>query len=613
VKDIIGFLKKAIWISNILLFVLFLFPKTVLAQDSLSTSAVFSHAIKTNGKIETTATFTVSSPTRTVLTYYTITIPQVNIDPEIFSVDRNRELEATVYKRNDSTDLLIDFENSVIEANGSTKITISYVHEYEDYKALQLISKIADTPTTQVSISYPKEWGDISWISDQIEDIKISDTQYIVKVNEPDSESINIIFGQDIIYNFTISRAINNSTENSNQYEIILPQDNQFQKIVITDISTQPTEAFLDSSNNYILIFTLEPETQIDLKISGYILMEYHEYYPDTLTSTYNSKDIYWNLEERQLDRVQRFLDEKGVTKESGNDIVVKYLYQYVIENLNPSSSATTLSGGVRRGATEVLKTTEESTPEDYADVLQTLLTYYEIPSIFTVGYVSEISSYQDSGMFHYWVQAYDGSKWLVLDPYLEDYSNVSLFDREQLDHITILTRIDDSISPILTYYSDNDIKFEYDSYSEIAYSPESNTSISLEPYTILNKYLYGRINIENTGNTIFTSVELEDSVPDINKYIDSITNSSNRILLPHMQRNINFHIPFNEMEEEIIRTTIHIKNGTNFVDSKLLSTEYTISQRTGYEVMIKIISIFLFLITFSIIYLFIDKMIYKK
>ncbi|KUK76396.1 MAG: transmembrane(s)protein [candidate division WS6 bacterium 34_10] len=558
----IGFLKKAIWISSIFLFVLFLFPNSISAQESLSTSAIFSHNIKTSGKIETTATFTVNSPTRTVLTYYTITIPQVNIDPEIFSVDRNRKLEATVYKRNNSTDLLIDFENTVIEANGSTKITISYAHEYDDYKALQLISKIADTPTTQVSISYPKEWGDISWISDQIEDIKMIDTKYIVKVNEPDSDSINIIFGQDIAYNFTISRAINNSTENSNQYEIILPQDNQFQKIVLTDISTRPTEAFLDSSNNYVLIFTLEPETQIDLKITGNILMEYHEYYSDTLTSRYNNKDIYWSLEERQLDRVQRFLDEKGVTKESGNDIVVKYLYQYVIENLNPSSSATTLSGGVRRGATEVLKTTEESTPEDYADVLQTLLT---------------------------------------------------LYDREQLDHITILTRTNDSISPILPYYSDNDIRFEYDSNSEIVYSPESNTSISLEPYSILNKYLYGRINIENTGNTIFTSIELEDSVPNINKYIDSITSSSNRILLPHMQRSINFHIPFNEMTDEIIRTTIHVKNGTDSVDSKLLSTEYTLSQRTGYEVVIKIISILLFIITFSIIYLFIDRIVYKK
>jgi hypothetical protein len=617
VKDTIGYLKRAIWISSILFFTFFLlhtdFSKPISAQETLTTNAVFSHNIKENNKVETTITFTISSPTRTVLTYYTITIPQENLKPETYSVSRSQRLESTVYNRSGSTDILIDFENSVISENGSTKVSIFYVHDYTDQKAIQLISKIADTPTSEVSISYPKDWGELTWISDQIDNIKMSDTQYIVRVTKPDATNIRLIFGQNIAYSFNISRSLNNEFDVSNQYEIIIPHDNQFQKIIIEEMSIQPTQAFIDNSNNYTLIFTLEPQSQVDVKISGYILMGEHEYYRDDIQSTYSSRDIYWSLEQRQIDRIERYLKDNGIDTEKSSELMVEYIYKYVIENLTPSSSATTLSGGIRRGATEVLKTSEESTPEDYADVLKAFLSYFEIPSIYTVGYVSEISSYQDSGMFHYWVQAFDGNKWQVLDPYLEDYSTVPLLGREQLDHISILSRTEDSISPILTYYSDNDIRFDYLGENSITYEPASNISMTLEPYSILNKYLYGKINIENTGNTIFTNITLRDSQPDLHKYVDSITNSANTILLPNMHRDISFHIPFNDIEDDMIFTTIELKNGEKVASSEILSTEYTLSQRTGYEVVIKIISIVIFIITFSLIYLFIDKIVYKK
>jgi hypothetical protein len=341
--------------------------------------------------------------------------------------------------------------------------------------------------------------------------------------------------------------------------------------------------------------------------------MQTHQHYPEDLNTTYSDNDIYWGLESKQLEDIEEYLQENGVTEESNKAVTAQYIYKYVVEKLKPSTSATTLSGGVRSGAIDVLKSPSESSPEDYADVLRAILNTYEIPSIYTIGFVSDISSYQDEGMFHYWIQAYIDDEWTVLDPYLEDYSKVSLWGREQLDHISILNRIHDSISPTLTYYSDNDIKFEYITNSEVTYNPQSNISISLEPYSILNKYLYGQISVENTGNTIFTDVRLSESQPNLTEYVDSVTNSSNSILLPHNNRAIKFHIPFNSLEKEMIYSTVKVKNGEKTVKSELVSTEYSISERTGYEVVIKLISVLLFVITFSIIYIVINKFVYKR
>lgn len=613
-KDINGYLRKIVWIFSILFLITPFFHSKIFADTTLTTDSIFSHTVKSNSVIETTITFTISSDQRTVLTYYTITIPQEDIEPEIYSTNKKQSLEATVYHRTGSTDILIDFENTVIQRNDSTKISISYTHKYNDKNILNLVSQVADTTTSKVSITYPRDWGETSWISDQIENIKQNDDNYILTISKPDSDTIKLILGQDIVYQFEISRSLNNPTDSGTQYEILLPLDTQFQRIVIDDINVQPTQSIIDNSGNYILVFALDPQSQQDLKISGYIIMQTHEYYStDFLNSTYNSGDIYWSLENKQIEDVEEFLAENGVTAQSETSLIAKYLYRYVIDNLDPSTSATTLSGGVRKGATEILRSTSQSTAEDYADVLKALLSYYEIPAIYTIGYVSDISSYQDNGMFHYWIQVYIDENWVVLDPYLEDFSNVSLWDREQLDHISILNRIYNSISPILTYYSDNDIKFEYISDSEIIYNPSSNISISLEPYSILNKYLYGAITVENTGNVIFTDIELIESQPDLNEYIDSITNSTNTILLPHDNKSINFHIPFNSLEDELIFTTVNIKNGDKIVDSSLASTEYSVSERTGYEILIKFISILLFVFTFSIIYIVINKVIYKK
>ena len=362
------------------------------------------------------------------------------------------------------------------------------------------------------------------------------------------------------------------------------------------------------------MIFTLDPQTQKDIKVSGYVIMENHEYYNSDISTEYNSKDIYWSLESSQIEDIEEYFSDNGIKDKTDKSILIEYIYKYILENLKPSTLATTLSGGVRRGASEVLKYSTESTPEDYADVTRAFLTYYEIPTIYTIGYVSDISSYQDNGMFHYWLQVYDGTNWQILDPYLEDFSKVSLFGREQLDHISILNRFHNSISPILTYYSDSDISFNYVKNSDLEYNPQSNISISLEPYSILNKYIYGSISVENVGNTIFTSIQLDQSQPEeLYEYIDKVTNSSNSILLPHMNKDMNFHIPFNELEDNMIFSTVYLKNGIKNIDSEIVTTEYSISERTGYEIFIKGISVLLFVITFSILYILINKFFYKK
>ena len=206
-KGLIGYLKRVIWIFSILFLI-----TQVSAQTGISTSSSFSHIVKSNGYVQTTITLKISSEQRTVLTYYTVTIPQEDIEAEIFSLTRNSKLEATTYNRANATDILIDLENSVVSNDNPQEITISYTYPYDNSNIINLVSKVIDTPTSQVSVTYPKTFGETSWVSDQIDSIKQSGDNFIINITSPDSSSVKLIFNQGIVYEFNISKSFNLSS-----------------------------------------------------------------------------------------------------------------------------------------------------------------------------------------------------------------------------------------------------------------------------------------------------------------------------------------------------------------------------------------------------------------
>jgi len=77
----------------------------------------------------------------------------------------------------------------------------------------------------------------------------------------------------------------------------------------------------------------LYPRSQLDIKISGYILMGVHPFYDNDINTKYNSTDIYWSLENRQIEKMQEYLNEKGVKQDSSDEIIVQYVYKYIIED----------------------------------------------------------------------------------------------------------------------------------------------------------------------------------------------------------------------------------------------------------------------------------------
>lgn len=391
--------------------------------------------------------------------------------------------------------------------------------------------------------------------------------------------------------------------------EINLPPNSNHQKIILESIEPKPDKSYKDINGNYILQYEIAPQSNIDVSIKGYIVMDKTVY--TNLQLPRLEDETLWQLKNTDLEkRLNKYISEANINNKesfktvydlSSEDITLLYktLYYFLIENLEPNTlTVGSLAGGTRLGGERALSEQAQSTSEDYADAMITLLRYYQIPSRLVIGYVTNISDYHPEGMYHYWVEYLDVEKkdWAVIDPFLEDYSKTSLLNRDLFDHVALIYRYDNPNTPKLSYYSENDFLIEVDTQPiDIKYDIE--VSLFLKPYSKTDSHLQGSILIENTGNTIIDSFKLSKSKPDINQYTDFIENNSTTILLPNKTTEIKFNIPSKQIEESIY-SVLSAFSGPEQTEEKYVETNLElVEDSNSLKIFSKLTSILLYFV----------------
>ncbi len=553
-RNLNGYLKRVISIFSISLFfsisIFTNIPKSY-ALEGFDISSDFYHTW--DGKIvDTTVYITISTTTTPrVLTFYTITIPQENLRPKVFSLTKNTSLEPTYYDRDQATDMIIDLDNTVVSKENPVKIKLTFSTEQEGNN-LSLISSIKDTKSRIFSITYPNNLGEISWSSTPITDITQKGPNTEIKTAPPSSTKVNLSLGEKILYSFNISRNLINSSEETISSEISLPPNSNNQLVLISEILPKPNGSYKDLNGNYTLQYEIAPKSNIDVSVKGYIVMD------KSISTRDNKPDIenqtIWEIKDSSLEkRIYKYLKDRGIESNVSNidkiedkESLYYSLYIFLVENLEPNTlTLGSLTGGTRLGGQRALSEQALSTSEDYADSMIALYRYFGIPARLVIGYVTNISDYHPDGMYHYWVEYFDIEKktWIIVDPFLEDYSKTSLWNRQLPDHISLIYRYYNPNTPKLTYYSENDFQTSV-IQEEIPTYNKMSAEIFLQPYKAIDSHLQGYIKVTNMGNTILDDIHFTKSNPDITKYIDFVENNSSKILLPGDSIDIVFNIP---------------------------------------------------------------------
>ncbi len=619
-RNLNGFLNKTLSIFSILFLVFpFFFHTNIFSASDLSVTSSFNH--DWDGHVlNTTIYLTLSTKSSsTVVTYYTVTIPQEDIKPEIYSLNRNTKLEPTIHKSDSGTDLVIDLQNTPIYPDQPVTLRLTYSKPLEG-NSISLVSSIKNVTTKEFTFSYPSSLGNITWSSATVLDIESKGNRINIKTEIPNTETVKISFGTEVVYKYVISKSISNIGNETRISEISLPVNNSYQHILIKDITPIPDKAYKDIDGNYILQYGVVPQSNINVNIEGYILMQESALpYPD---SQYLEKINLWEINNISLIRhVNRYIKSYGLNiPDTFSDIhdlktveekelLYEAIYKYVIENLEPNTlTIGSLTGSERLGGQEMLLKQGQATSEDYIDSVISLYRHFNIPARFVTGYITNISNYDSNGMYHHWAEFYNEQEnsWTIAEPFLEDYTKTPLWKKKMKDHIALIYRYSNPYTPKLNFFSSSDFKIEL-----IKEQPEMihdfKSDIFLQPYKISDPYAVGHISITNTGNTILDMFNISNSKPDLTKYIDYIENNSQIILLPNQTYDIKFNIPAQDIKQDIF-VVIDALSGTEQVAGSSVTKEIQITEKyTNLSIFSKLIS-FLCYILISIPIYFISK-----
>ena len=617
-KNSNGYLKKTLLIFSILSVIFLSLPKAnhVYALEGFDIQSDFNH-VWDGTKIDSTVDITIStSQSPRVITFYTIVLPQERLKPVIYLLNKNKKLEPTYYNGSGTTSVVVDLDNAVVSKDKPISLRLSF-STLNNKDNLSLISSILDSTTKSFTFTYPSKYGDVLWSSTPVNKVTQNGDNIEIQTTPPTVNKVNISLGEKIFYEFHISRNLLNTGDKMISSEISIPPNTNTQKIVIDSVEPQPDKAYTDIDGNYILQYEVAPKSNIEVYIKGYIDMEKTIY--SNLSIPLIESQSTWDIKDTDLEkRISKYVKENigadiqsvyDIKEQSRREVLYKTLYQFIINNLEPNTLAIgSLNGFVRLGGERALSEQSNATSEDYADATISLFRKYKIPARLVIGYITDISDYHENGMYNYWIEYMDVDKkdWVIIDPFLEDYSKNSLYGRTLPDHVTLLYRYDDPNIPKLSYYSENDfIISSVKSIPKAVY--EISTNIYLKPYKLTDSHLQGSIAIKNMGNTVIDKVDIVKSNPDITKYIDQIENNSSILLLPKDITEIKFNIPSLKIDTPLY-SVIKASSGTHDLDEKYTESTFNIINNNAIEIFSKIASITIFVIISGFIYILLRK-----
>ncbi len=561
-KDILGYLKKTLIFFSILFTSFFSLSSSLYSAEEFDISASLEHTVLGNREVETIADISIkANGNPRVLSFYTITIPQEGIEPTISLINSTKELDFSVYDRNNATDIAITFTDLVISDSKDIVLRVAYTTPLDIQGGrISIESKLTGISTDYISIIYPKDMGNVVWSSNTLSKFSGQGNFYKAEISNPSSDMTVLVLGDSVTYEFTITRALSNSLKDPQTYDVTLPQDDITQTLILESLTPLPDLSSRDEEGNLTVSYIIESNEQIDVSIKGEILLLDSSFEIEKPTNPFLLKEFsYWNISnDQEISNINRYIDRNWIDlpsdfegiddfkNDTNRESFYKAIYKYIVNRLEVDKSSTTvLQGGSRDGASLVLENVSKSDADDYADLCVATFRHYGIPSRMNIGYLTDISGITEDGIFHSWCEYYDlvEQSWISLDPFLEDYKNVDLYQSSLKDHIKIISRGKSPVSPKLAFYTENDFRVQ-STNSETTPSFSFTAEILFQENLAIWNFIKGSIYIKNTGNIPLTQFSIENENIPISNHIDLISNEKTLLLLPGEEISIPFNIP---------------------------------------------------------------------
>lgn len=521
-RNLSGYLKKTLLLFSCLLIFL-LSTSSLLAAQQNNTYLDISYSLFQSGDLKTDLKFTIenNSIIPTVVNYYTISLPYSNVS-NLAVIYKGRKLERSIHKQSVGSDVVVNFDSAVIPVNSQLTFTASFstaefIDVSKEVAYLSFPNTFPDISVNSVVINLPSDWASVAWASGLIKSNQVKDKNRIIEFRSPTEEYLNLVLGETLSYGFRIDKVLTNADTQEKFFDVSLPPWNENQRVLFSNISPPPNLVTEDKEGNTTFSYLVKKGQSLKVSIEGEImLIEGSSKLDIEKLGEYLIISGYWKLDnDSEYVRAALFLKNKGLNinstegafndlkSEKERELFVKEVYNYVIERFKPAqASESSQENPLRAGASQALKKEGGAVPEDYVDLLISILRHFGVPSRMVVGYVPESAGYKAAGFFHSWLEYWDqdGQRWKTLDPALDDSAEASLYNKPLGDHITLLQRGNNSILPKLTYFSDSEFIIT-NTLSQMDEHVNAQIDLLVNSAKLTSKYIQADLKVTNTGN----------------------------------------------------------------------------------------------------------------
>lgn len=375
--------------------------------------------------------------------------------------DETGDLDTSVKFENNVTIITIKFNQRVIGADKTLAWTLTYNTNEIATKSGQIweisipkLAKSADIGSYDAIVSIPKTFGPSAFeIPAPVSQNQTAQTQeFTFSKDQLLTSGISMSFGDKQVFSFNLNYQLENTNLTSQTYDITLPPDNNYQKIVLEKIEPKPTDVVVDEDGNFLAKYRLKPKEKFTIAVAGEVEVFSKPFRKINPNLTDSQKDIY-TQPQRYWETDNAFIKDKAQELKTPQKIY-EFVSSYLIYNNDRLNEAKV----VRKGAASAYSSPNDSVCMEFTDLFIAIARAAKIPTREVEGYAYTQNerlrplslNLYEGDVLHAWPEYWDNGKgWVQIDPTWGSTSGgLDYFSKLDFNHITFVQRGMSSIQP---------------------------------------------------------------------------------------------------------------------------------------------------------------------
>ena len=432
-------------------------PAQILADDDFKVNAAVRYSLNENGETNVVHQIEIKNKKSEVYASdFTLTLDGHDVISPTVLDSSGKKIDFKLESNKEGSLIKVSFNNAVVGKDEIQKFEIKYTNKSLAIKTGEVwevsIPKLTEEDkfeTYDVELVIPKSFGQLAYVSPEpeIQNILEEEINYFFSKEQLTKSGVTIAFGKFQVYSFSITYHLENPVKKTAPFEIAIPPDTAFQKMIYQSIKPSPKDVSIDSDGNWIALYELSANERLDVKLQGYAqIYSQPRPFPASSQETLNlstKSTKFWPIKEDEIVSLARIYN----TPYKIYDFISKN-FEYDYERVKPNAE--------RMGALGAINNPKNALCMEFTDIFVALSRANVIPAREINGFAyTENQRLQPlslvADVLHAWPEYWDSGRkvWMPVDPTWANTSGgVDYYHNFDMKHITFVIHGASDITP---------------------------------------------------------------------------------------------------------------------------------------------------------------------